>query len=299
MKRSPMLALLLLVMTACAATFCIGVYAGYARAWPLSRLKILVANHLGDPDIQTDRFGRLRRYPGKNEIACPLQDEATAVLLVAGQSNAANAQGQRYESPDDRVVNFFEGRCYRAASPLLGADGRRGESWTLLGTKLVRAGLYNSVILVPAAVGGSPIRRWVAGGDLSTMLTEVIRATKGRYTITGVLWDQGATDFALRTPEDRYRSELKSLIDQVRAEGVTAPFFITRCSVGGEGWTEDNPIARAQAALADGKTIFDGPNTDHDVTPFDRYDGYHFSASGQEKWTDTWVQLLQAHGRAK
>jgi hypothetical protein len=112
-----------------------------------------------------------------------------------------------------------------------------------------------------------------------------------------VLWDQGAEDFALHTPGDRYRANLKSLIDQIRSEGVIAPFFITRCSVGGKGWTENNPIARAQAALADNETVFDGPNTDHDVTSFDRYDGYHFAASGQEKWTDTWVQLLRAHGR--
>jgi hypothetical protein len=122
---------------------------------------------------------------------------------------------------------------------------------------------------------------------------------KGHYTITGVLWDQGAEDFALHTSEDRYRLDLKSLIDQVRAEGVTAPFFITRCSIGGKGWSEDNPVARAQAALADDKTVFDGPNTDRDVTPFDRYDGYHLAASGQEKWTDTWVQLLRAHRDAR
>jgi hypothetical protein len=237
----------------------------------------------------------LLRYPGKTEIACPEQSEATAVLLVAGQSNAANSQDQSYQSPDDRVVNFSEGHCYRAASPLLGADGHNGESWTLLGLKLIQAGLYNRVILIPAASGGSAIRRWTTGGDLGAMLMTVIRAAKPRYTITAVLWDQGATDFTLQTPEERYRSDLKALIDQIRAEGVTAPFFITRCSVGGEKWTEDNAIARAQAALADGKTVFDGPNTDHDVPRSDRYDGYHFAASGQEKWTDIWVQLLRAH----
>jgi hypothetical protein len=287
--------LILLSIIACISTFGIGVYAGYTHAWQVAQLKMLVANAWGDQDIQTDHFGRLRRYPGKMEVTCPSQDEATAVLLVAGQSNAANSQGQRYQSPDDRVVNFSEGHCYRAASPLLGADDQRGESWTLLGTKLVRVGLYNRVILIPAAVGGSPVSRWAVGGDLNRMLTEVIRNVNGRYTITAVLWDQGAQDSALQTPEDRYRSDLKSLIDQVRAEGVTAPFFITRCSVGGKDWKEDNPVARAQAALADGKTIFDGPNTDHDVIPSDRYDGRHFAASGQEKWTDTWVQLLRAH----
>jgi hypothetical protein len=284
--------LILLVILASVSIFGLGVYARYTHAWPVSQLKMLVANARG---IQMDQFGRLQRYPSKMEIVCPAQDEATAVLLVAGQSNAANSQSQRYQSPDDRVVNFSEGHCYRAASPLLGADDRNGESWTLLGLKLIQTGLYNRVIVIPAASGGSAIRRWATGGDLNAMLMTVIRAAKSRYTITAVLWDQGATDFTLQTPEERYRSDLKALIDQIRAEGVTAPFFITRCSVGGEKWTEDNAIARAQAALADGKTIFDGPNTDHDVPRSDRYDGYHFAASGQEKWTDTWVQLLRAH----
>ena len=281
-----------LVILASVSIFGVGVYARHTHGWPVSQLKMLVADARG---IQMDQFGRLQRYPGKTEIACPVQDEATAVLLVAGQSNAANSQGQRYQSPDDRVVNFSEGHCYRAASPLLGADDHNGESWTLLGLKLIRTGLYRRVIIIPAATGGSAIRRWATGGDLNAMLMTVIRAAKSHYIITAVLWDQGAADFTLQTLEERYRSDLKALIDQVRAEGVMAPFFITRCSVGGEKWTEDNAIARAQATLADGEMIFDGPNTDHDVPRSGRYDGYHFAASGQEKWTDTWVQLLRAH----
>jgi hypothetical protein len=42
------------------------------------------------------------------------------------------------------------------------------------------------------------------------------------------------------------------------------------------------------------QAIFDGPKTDRDVTPFDRYDGYHFAASGQEKYTDDWTRLFRA-----
>src|ERR1700722_3908972 len=118
--------LILLVVVVSTSTFCMGVYAEHKHAWPVSKLEIFVANTWGDQNIQTDWFGRLRRYPGKKEIACPSQDEATAVLLVTGQSNASNSQGQRYQSADDQVVNFFEGRCYRAASPLLGADYQKG-----------------------------------------------------------------------------------------------------------------------------------------------------------------------------
>jgi Carbohydrate esterase, sialic acid-specific acetylesterase len=291
--------LVVFVIVLCASTLGIGIYVGAKRTWPVPQLRRLVAERT-NPAIKTDQFGRLLSYPGKTEIACPGQDDMTAVLLVMGQSNAANYQGQRYQSPDDRVVNFAAGHCYRAAPPLIGADGRLGETWTLLGTKLVHSGLYRTVILIPVAVGGSSVHRWAAEGDLNATMVAVIQAAKARYTITGVLWDQGATDFALRTPEGQYRSHLKSLIDTIRAQGVRAPFFITRCSFGGEDWSENNPVARAQASLADSQhAIFDGPNTDHDVTPFDRYDGYHFSASGQEKYTDAWIPLLLAHPGAR
>jgi hypothetical protein len=287
--------LVLLVIFFCAASFGIGLYAGFKQTWPVAQLRSLVSRRI-HPTIPTDRFGRLLGYPGKIEIPCPTQDSMTAILLVIGQSNAGNFQGQRYQSADDRVVNFSEGRCYRAASPLLGADGQMGETWTLLGTKLVQSGLYRTVILIPVAVGGSEIRRWAAGGDLNAAMLAAIGTAAERYTITGVLLDQGAADSALHTPEAQYRSDLASLIDSLRAAGVRAPFFITRCSVGGNDWTADNPVARAQASLADDQRgIFDGPDTDRDVTALDRYDGYHFSASGQEKYADAWIRLLRAH----
>jgi hypothetical protein len=288
-----LIVLLLGLIISCAVAFAIGLYVGVKRVWPVPQLRLLVATK-AQSLVRTDEFGRLLSYPGKIEITCPVQDKETAVLLLVGQSNAANSQGQLHQSADDRVVNFVNGRCYRAASPLLGADDQKGETWTLLGNKLVQSGLYRTVILIPAAVGGSSVRRWAKGGDLNAMLVAVIGEVKARYTITAVLLDQGATDFALRTPEDRYRSDLKSLIDTVRAQGVHAPFFITRCSVGGPDWTEDNPVARAQASLADSRNaVFDGPNTDRDVTPFDRYDGYHFGASGQEKFAAAWMRLLR------
>lgn len=182
--------LVLFVITLCLSTFGIGIYAGVKQIWPVSQVRRLVAARTS-PAIQEDQFGRLLSYPGKTEIACPGQNEMTAVLLVIGQSNAANYQGQRHQSPDDRVVNFSEGHCYRAASPLLGADGRLGETWTLLGTKLVQLGLYRTVILIPLAVGGSSVRRWAAGGDLNAAIVSVIHAAKSRFTITALLWDRG------------------------------------------------------------------------------------------------------------
>jgi hypothetical protein len=105
--------LLLTLIISCGATLAIGLYAGVKRVWPVPQLRLLVATE-AQSLVRTNQFGRLLRYPGKIEITCPIQDEKTAVLV--GQSNAANYQGQRHQSADDRVVNFVDGRCYRAAS---------------------------------------------------------------------------------------------------------------------------------------------------------------------------------------
>jgi hypothetical protein len=128
-----------LIVALCISAFGIGLYAGVKRTWPVLELKGLFAKLTNQPTGK-DQFGRLLSYPRKIEIACPSQDQMTAVLLVIGQSNAANYQGQRHQSGDDRVINFSAGHCYRAASPLLGVDGELGETWTLLGTKLIQSG---------------------------------------------------------------------------------------------------------------------------------------------------------------
>lgn len=268
--------------------FSVGIYGG-------SKLPVLI-RYIGaliHPAIETDRFGRLPR----------LSRQGRHRLSGAGRRHrraAGDRTIQRGELPRSAVSSrrrpggeLQPGTRYRAASPLLGADGRMGESWTLLGNKLIRAGHARPVILIPAAAGGLAVRRWAAGGDLNGMLMAVLRDAAVHYTITGVLWYQGAEDSVQQTSEPQYHADLASPIATLRAAGVTAPFFITRCSVGGKKWTADNPVARAQALLADGKTVFAGPDTDRDVTEIDRDDGYHFGASGQEKFTVSRVKLLQ------
>ena len=109
-------------------------------------------NHVGDP-IQGDAFHRLTKYPNKTEVSCPKQTERTMVLLISGQSNSANHGGQRYASQyGDKIINYFDGKCYIAKSPLLGATGLEGDSWTLLGNLLIQQGVADQVILAPTGI---------------------------------------------------------------------------------------------------------------------------------------------------
>jgi hypothetical protein len=208
----------------CISFYAIGAYSQKYGVWPLPQLAHMKEQLAGGP-MQTDAMGRLLRYPGKVEIHCPMQDEKTAVLLVIGQSNAANHQGQRYRGVDSRVVNFAEGKCYLAESPLLGAEGEYGEPWTLVANKLVMARLYNQVVLIPAGVGSTPIHRWAAGGDLNRMLIDVIDDAKSRYAITHVLWRQGETDFGMKTLQASYKADFSSLIATVLGCRCHRPFL--------------------------------------------------------------------------
>ncbi|HVY12381.1 MAG TPA: sialate O-acetylesterase [Alphaproteobacteria bacterium] len=243
--------------------------------------------------LAKDRFGRLTQYPGKTCLPSPAQTPKTAVLLAFGQSNSANYGTGRYKAADNRVVNFFEGACYAAESPLLGADGEGGEPWTLLGNHLTGSGVFDQVIIVPAGVGATEIRRWAPEGDLHPMLMEVVRGVQKHYRITHLLWHQGELDFVLKTPEADYARAFQALLQSLREEGVAAPIYVCRATfVPDAGWTADNPVAAAQAKLVDGKTVFAGPDTDRHVPAADRHDQLHFAASGLETFARLWAEIL-------
>lgn len=246
--------------------------------------------------VQFDQFSRLTAFPGKVEVGCPTQSERTRVLLLLGQSNAANYGGQRFRPHQTaRVVQFFKGRCYLASSPLLGASGVGGEPWTLLGDRLIEQGGVDQVVLAPAAIVGSIAEWWGAGGVLHTMVSELLQELTTQYRISAIVWQQGESDLDRGTSEEQYRSHLLSLLRMIRARGVTAPFYVsvsTRCGANPR-WSADNPVASAQRALPDpAGGVFAGVNTDQIIGFADRYDDCHFAASGLERVAREWQQLL-------
>lgn len=246
-----------------------------------------------------DGFFRLTAFPGKREIRCPVQTPKTLVLLLAGQSNAANHAEKGYASSyGDRIVNYFGGKCFRAASPLLGATGEGGESWTLLGNKLIASGVADQVVLIPAAIGGTAISRWQAGGDLNGMLLSVVDDARLHYRITHVLWHQGESDYFEKTSHEEYTTRFFSLLDSLRQHGVDAPVFpsvTTRCLKGPE-WFPVNPTAQAQHTLPDrSRGVYAGIDTDSLLELEDRDVTCHYRESGQEKFAGGWLEILWSH----
>jgi hypothetical protein len=254
----------------------------------------------GDDEAQRFRgtfgeAGRLVAYPGKTEVKCPAPGPDTAVVLAIGQSNIANQAENRITSHYSKeVVNFFEGKCYHAESPLLGATAEEGEFLTLLGDRLVDDGAYRNVVIITSAVGASEIARWRKGGALNGVMLHALTGLLPGYRVTQVLWVQGEADYAIGTAPVVYTEAFHSLLDTLSDAGVTAPLFLaiaTRCV---SKWKPDNPIALAQRALVDNRRVFLGADTDALVgTAERRPDGCHFGGRGQVKTADAFVAAIE------
>ncbi|MBY3092937.1 hypothetical protein E0I74_20125 [Rhizobium laguerreae] len=277
--------------------------------WPqLSALKKMVGGEkVAAPSRYTfDDKERLIGDESKTLVTCPAQTDRTAVLLILGQSNAANYGGQRHRSNyGARVVNAFDKRCFIAASPLLGSTNTRGEFWTLLANNLIASGQNDNVILAPLAYSGSEVARWAAGGDFNPVLVDTVKKLQDSgYRITNVLWVQGEADLVIGTPAEAYQERFMSMVDTLRQHGVEAPVYISIASKCLEpsngGFKEhipDNAVVRAQLALSkSGHGIREGVNSDALLDGDDRYDDCHFGSTGGEKASQAWLNLLRSDG---
>lgn len=290
---------LLMWVSAAAAAYLFGVYSMAHNYWPIENLraaKRALFGVAGFPDAETDSYGRLASFPGKEEVSCPAQTPRTMVLLAIGQSNTGNHAGQRYASDfGTNILNYWNGKCYKAQSPLLGTTGVNGESWTLLGNKLLKAGMADQVILVPLGIGGTPISRWQSGGDLNQMMLRSL-AEMPNYSVTHVLWHQGESDLDGKTSKMAYENSFNSMTHSLRKAGVKAPVLVSVASKCGlDEWMPTNPVTDAQKHIVNNKLgIFLGPDTDALLSQVDRYDDCHFSGSGQEKFAQAWIDAIAA-----
>ena len=237
--------------------------------------------------------------PAKREVECPPQTASAAVLLVIGQSNAANGAERLVKTRfPDRVLNYFDGHCFVAGSPLLGSGGTEGEFITLLADDLIANGTYKSVMIRATAISGSQISRWQKGGDLNKLMLSTVIGFKSRYKITDIIWHQGEGDYMLGTTAPEYTASFQSMRKSLTDIGVSAPIFISISTFCGNDkpWKRDNPIAQAQAQLADPKArILLGANTDQLLVSADRRknDQCHFSESGQRKTASAYAAAIK------
>jgi len=234
--------------------------------------------------------------PDRIERSCGPPSERTAIIVIHGQSNAANYGSSRYVAR--HAVDNFDpatGKCFAAADPLLGADGIGGNFGTPLGDILIETGRYERVIVVPIAV---------AGASLATLNHEfayrienaILKLKAAGLTPTHFLFQQGEKDAVLTTTEVQYVSALHQLVARFRAAGFDAPFYLSRsakCDI-----AEPKNLAAVRsaqgAAINAALKIRLGPDTDtigNDGRNPD--DGCHMNQAGTLANAALWATYIQ------
>jgi len=259
----------------------------------------LAATEPGRRWLRVARYEWLQDMPivwsiPRHLVACPVgRSPRDFIALTFGQSNAANSVLGRH-TPQARVLNFHDGRCYAGDDPLPGATGTGGSVWSRLGDRLLATGRYDRVVFAGIAVDGTGIGRWRPGGDLHPRLLDALHAlTAAGLTPTHLLWHQGERDMVSGTSAETYVAAFGEMLAAIRAAGIDAPVYVaqaTYCS------GRDSPTLRdAQRGLVDpARGVFAGPDTDTLRSPQDRHDDCHFSAQGAERHADAWRDALLA-----
>jgi hypothetical protein len=219
-----------------------------------------------------------------------------SVLLIIGQSNGGN-HGETRSTANRAVFNFnpFDGLCYRACDPLLGATGEGGSPWCILGDALIADGFAQSILLCPLSVGGSTAAEWAPDGTYQhRMKYGIARLRQAGFEPSSVFWHQGEADALYGTSAGDYTTAFQALVGSLRDLGIRPPIYVAIASYFAipEGYAASQAIIRdAQQSLINAEEgILLGPDTDR-IT--DRFDGCHMGRAGLREHAQMWQTCLR------
>jgi hypothetical protein len=197
----------------------------------------------------------------------------TLALLGAGQSNYTSNEPTLYLPTNSAAIdtfNQYDGACYSINGPLVGISYSPtqgpGNMLVKIADKLVSAGKYDRVIIVPVAVGSSGVADW-ATGSLVDRIPCTMRRLASRGFIPGtpgltfaITWGQGETDCQNGTTQAAYTTALNSVIATSFASGFVGKFFVNIQTL--DVGNVSAAVQAAQAAVVNNTTVFAGGNLD-------------------------------------
>jgi hypothetical protein len=222
---------------------------------------------------------------GDSAFAVPCSGKET--LFIFGQSNSANSGDVADRTTIPNVYMFYNGFCYPAADPILGATmyNGGGSAWMPLARRFAAFHPGRELVLFSFGVGGSSVREWASGGLWSSRLDLALsQARAAGLRVTKVFWHQGESDTIDRTPRASYMVSFASVIGKVRAGGISAPLYMAVASyMALRPYYISREVQSAQLSLIEQNYSGIELGLVADFLPEEHrsiYDGLHFSAAG-------------------
>ncbi|MEP6662480.1 MAG: sialate O-acetylesterase [Verrucomicrobiota bacterium] len=236
--------------------------------------------------------------------------EKLKIYLMMGQSNMAGRGVPEAEdkTPHPRVLVFTQSNQWETAvEPLTLGEPKKtpGVGPGLAFAKaMADAHREFTIGLVPCAVGGTPLRRWVKGGDLYENAVKRAQAAAAYGTIAGIIWHQGESDSTKATNANTYGERLTKMISDIRKElkQPNLPFVVGQIGEFGYDRLENpkefaRPLNETLAKLPE-TVPFTGCALSHGLTS--KADFVHFDAKSQRELGQRYaVEMLKLEKRPR
>jgi hypothetical protein len=215
------------------------------------------------------------------------------VVLVAGQSLRSSQLPTDFALTNSTVIDNFsvyDGAMYAYKHPVIGSTyvgnangGGPGFLWGKVADLFITNGIFDRVIIVPLAIGGSDIQPW-ASGYLATKIPVALArlAARGIVPRTNVTfaieWGQGESDNQGATTTANYLSMLNTVIANAFSAGFSGRFFVAK-----ESWIQGVAATRitdAQTSAVNGTTVFASGNLDSLDGTYRDVQNTHFNDAG-------------------
>lgn len=215
------------------------------------------------------------------------------VIIVAGQSLRSSQLPTDFALTNAGAIdnfNIYDGAVYAYKHPVLGSTyvgnangGGPGFLWGKVADLFITNNIFDRVIIVPVAVGGSDILPW-ASGYLANKIPVALKRLASRGIVPGtnvtfaIEWGLGESDNQGGTTTANYLSMLNTVIANSFSAGFSGRFFVAQ-----ESWIQgvsSTRITDAQAAAVNGTTVFSSGNLDSLNNTYRDVAGTHFNDAG-------------------
>ena len=246
------------------------------RVWPQAALDWL------------HRIGILnaRQTVSDPAAVAPPSRKSFHIYLLMGQSNMVGRDTRQLGSQVDnpRVLALDgEGRWVMAREPMhVGGTGLGpGIPFAL---EMLKADPKTTIGLVPCAVGGTPLRRWVKGADLYEAAVSRARTAARGGVLKGVLWHQGESDTDKQRNAETYETRLAQMFRDLRQDLGLADLPIVVGQLGDFLTAEKYPyVETVRGAIGHIPSVVAGVGVADSTGLSHKGDSLHFSADAEKE----------------
>ena len=262
----------------------LGFNIAHQRCMELAKYKILKENSedkikLTNLDKNTFKLNLVRfdDISLKKNVKCPKNRD---VIVILGQSNAANHLTNFKKIIPSNNLNYFNGKCYLLSDPVLGATGIDNSMVPALSKKILNK---KPIIYLTYAYAGTSIKDWSKeNSPLTNYANENILKISKTNNIKYIIWIHGEAD-AYRDID--YKTHFlkfkKNLLKNLKQKDIKKiKFILTQTSICGyDTEMRDKKLNEHQKKLGKIKNIYVTEVTDNLDFNY-RHDKCHLNAFG-------------------